>query len=82
MPGAKKEKDPNMPKRPLTPYFAFTAEESLKVMVEHPDWKMMEVAKELSRRYMLTLIIREEALGGRKQGAFDGGATGDFFWVF
>merc|ERR1719356_1476238 len=45
-----KRRVPNMPMRPLTPYFAFTAEESLKVMVEHPDWKMMEVAKELSCR--------------------------------
>jgi len=46
-----KRRDPNMPKRPLPPYFAFTADESLKVMVEHPDWKMMEVARELSRRW-------------------------------
>ena len=54
MPGAKKEKDPNMPKRPLTPYFAFSADERPKVRAEHPDWKMAEVAKELGRRYMPT----------------------------
>jgi len=46
-----KMRDPKLPKKPLTPYFAFTADESLKVMVEYPDWKMMEVAKELGRRW-------------------------------
>ena len=51
MPGAKKEKDPNMPKRPLTPYFAFSADERPKVRAEHPDWKMIENAKEMARRW-------------------------------
>ena len=55
MPGAKKEKDPNMPKRPLTPYFAFSADERPKVRAEHPDWKVTEVAKELGRRYICSL---------------------------
>ena len=59
MPGAKKEKDPNMPKRPLTPYFAFSADERPKVRAEHPDWKVTEVAKELGRRYVhLTQVVK------------------------
>ena len=47
----KKKKDPNAPKQPLSAYFIFSQEESLKVKNEHPHFSICEVAKELGRRW-------------------------------
>merc|ERR1711890_129200 len=52
MPGSsKKEKDPNAPKRPLSGYFLFMADERKKVTDAHPDWKVGDIAKELGSRW-------------------------------
>merc|ERR1719228_2398536 len=47
----KKEKDPNKPKRPLSGYFLFMADERNKVREEHPDWKTGDIGKELGKRW-------------------------------
>ena len=46
-----KVKDPNAPKRNLTPYFLFTNEERAKVKEANPDFGVTDVAKELGRRW-------------------------------
>jgi len=44
-------KDPNAPKKPLSAYFLFSQEERLKVKAEFPDYSIIEVSKELGRRW-------------------------------
>lgn len=41
----KKEKDPNAPKRPSTPYFAFMNENRAKIKAENPDCGVSDVGK-------------------------------------
>jgi len=47
----KKKKDPNAPKKPLSAYFLFSAEERIKIKDDTPDISMCEVAKELGQRW-------------------------------
>ena len=42
---AKKIKDPNAPKRPMTAYFLFMAEKRAEVLKNNPDFKIGDVAK-------------------------------------
>merc|ERR1711981_1509356 len=52
MPGtSKKEKDPNAPKRPLSGYFLFMADERANVKKANPDWGVADIAKELGGRW-------------------------------
>jgi len=48
---AKKKKDPNAPKQPLSAYFIFSTEERLKVKEENPTFSICDIAKELGRRW-------------------------------
>lgn len=48
---AKKKKDPNAPKQPLSAYFIFSTEERLKVKEENPTYSICDIAKELGRRW-------------------------------
>merc|ERR1711970_791950 len=49
--GAKKEKDPNKPKRALSAFFYYANEERPKVRAANPDFSVGEVAKELGRQW-------------------------------
>ena len=46
---AKKEKDPNAPKRPLSGYMIFTGDKRKEIMAAHPEFKASDVAKECGR---------------------------------
>jgi len=48
---AKKKKDPNAPKQPLSAYFIFSTEERLKVKETNPSYSICDIAKELGRRW-------------------------------
>lgn len=52
-PGKKRkhQKDPNAPKRSISAFFFFCEEERPKVREIHPEWRVGDVAKELSRRW-------------------------------
>jgi len=47
----KKVKDPNAPKRALTAYFMFMADERKKVKEANPDFGVAQIAKELGSRW-------------------------------
>jgi len=47
----KHQKDPNAPKRSISAFFFFCEEERPKVRVIHPEWRVGDVAKELSKRW-------------------------------
>ena len=42
---AKKEKDPNAPKRPLSAYFLFMGDKRAEVREKNPDFKIGDIAK-------------------------------------
>lgn len=44
-------KDPNAPKKPLSAYFLFCQDEREKVKADNPEYSILEVAKELGRRW-------------------------------
>lgn len=44
-------KDPNAPKKPLSAYFLFCQDEREKVKADNPQYSILEVAKELGRRW-------------------------------
>lgn len=46
-----KTKDPNAPKRPLSAFFCFCAEERPKVRAGNPGWSVGLVAKELGKKW-------------------------------
>ena len=46
---AKKEKDPNAPKRPLSGYMIFTGDKRKEIMAAHPEFKASDVAKECGK---------------------------------
>ena len=50
---SKKLKDPTAPKRPLSPYIVFAAEERPKVVVEMGNIGLGQVGKEMGRRWNL-----------------------------
>jgi len=47
----RKKKDPNAPKRPLSAFFLFCADERPSVKVVHPEYSVGEVAKEMGERW-------------------------------
>lgn len=47
----KRSKDPNAPKRALSAFFFFCADERPDVRAAHPEWSVAEVAKELGKRW-------------------------------
>lgn len=47
----RKKKDPNAPKRPLSAFFLFCADERPSVKVSHPEYSVGEVAKEMGERW-------------------------------
>ena len=47
----KNKKDPNAPKRALSAFFFFCADERKEVKKEFPDYGIGEIAKELGRRW-------------------------------
>ncbi|KAA0190019.1 hypothetical protein HAZT_HAZT001705 [Hyalella azteca] len=49
--GAKKERDPNKPKRALSAFFYYAKDERAKVRASNPDFSVGEVAKELGRQW-------------------------------
>lgn len=48
---AKKEKDPNAPKRPSTAYFLYANTRRAAVKEEHPEWKVSDIAKHLGAEW-------------------------------
>ena len=48
---AKKEKDPDAPKRPLSSYMLFCQDERETVKEEHPTFKAKEILTELGKRW-------------------------------
>ena len=46
---AKKEKDPNAPKRPQSSYFLFAHDKRAEIKAKMPDAKVTEIAKELGK---------------------------------
>jgi len=49
--GSKKERDPNKPKRALSAFFFYAADERPTVRGLNPDFSVGEVAKELGRKW-------------------------------
>lgn len=49
--GAKKERDPNKPKRALSAFFYYAKDERATVRASNPDFSVGEVAKELGRQW-------------------------------
>lgn len=47
----KKKKDPNAPKWPLSSYFIFTQQERQKIKVDYPTITLIELGRELGRRW-------------------------------
>ncbi|XP_069129064.1 high mobility group protein B1-like [Argopecten irradians] len=47
----KRTKDPNAPKRSLSAFFFFCADERGKVKAKNPNWTVAEVAKDLGRQW-------------------------------
>lgn len=47
----KKRRDPNAPKQPLTAFFIYSSEERQKVKDDNPTFSVVDVAKELGRRW-------------------------------
>jgi hypothetical protein len=47
----KKEKDPNMPKRPKTGYIFFSAEERVKVKEDNPSLGFGDITKQVSAKW-------------------------------
>ena len=55
---AKKIKDPNAPKRPMTAYFLFMGEKRAEVKKSNPDIKVQDIVKVGSYgRFLLTIKI-------------------------
>ncbi|XP_013781241.1 nucleolar transcription factor 1-A-like isoform X2 [Limulus polyphemus] len=48
---SKKQKHPEMPKKPLTPYFRYFLEKREKYSHEHPEMSMTDLAKLLSKKF-------------------------------
>jgi upstream-binding transcription factor len=46
-----KVKHPEMPKKPLTPYFRFFMRKRVAYAKKHPDMSVTELTKELSKKY-------------------------------
>lgn len=47
----KKQKHPDLPKKPLTPYFRYFLEKREKYSCEHPEMSMTDLAKILSKKF-------------------------------
>jgi len=47
----KHQKDPNAPKRSISAFFFFCDEERPKVREIHPEWRVGDIAKEMSKRW-------------------------------
>jgi len=47
----RKKKDPNAPKRPLSAFFLFCADERPAVKAAHPEYSVGDVAKEMGERW-------------------------------
>jgi hypothetical protein len=48
---AKKVKDPNVPKRPMSAYFLFMNATRAQVKKENPDFKIGDIAKEMGKMW-------------------------------
>jgi len=48
---ATKEKDPNAPKKPLSPYFLFQADTRPKIKAENPDMAFGDIAKAIGTEW-------------------------------
>ena len=48
---AKRRRDPNAPKRPMTAFMYFAREERPKVMKDNPNFSVPEIGKELGARW-------------------------------
>jgi len=61
----RQKKDPNAPKKALSAFFFFSNEKRPGVQVEHPDWKVGQIAQELGK-YWKTLSDEERQIYERK----------------
>merc|ERR1712126_746629 len=66
---AKRKRDPNAPKRPLTAFMYFAREERPKVMKDNPNFSVPEIGKELGARW--------RKLGDAERAKFDALAAKD-----
>ena len=66
---AKRKRDPNAPKRPMTAFMYFAREERPKVMKDNPNFSVPEIGKELGARW--------RKLGDNERAKFDALAAKD-----
>jgi len=66
----KMKKDPNAPKKPLSPYFLFWQDERLKVKAQFPDYSITEEAKEVGRRWKVIDPQLKQAYQSKYQECF------------
>ena len=64
------KKDPNAPKKPLSPYFLFWQDERLKVKAQFPDYSITEEAKEVGRRWKVIDPTLKAAYQQKYQGHY------------
>jgi high mobility group protein B2 len=84
--GKRAKKDANAPKRNLSAYFIFCAEERPRVKASDPNLSLGDTAKELGRRWAAVdaatkskfekLAAKDKERYEREKAAYKGGATG------
>jgi len=63
----RKKKDPNAPKRPLSAFFLFCADERAAVKAQHPGYSVGEVARELGEKWNKVTAEVKSKYEGRVQ---------------
>lgn len=61
----KPEKDPNAPKKPLTAYFHFIADERPKVKASYPNLTIGEIGKEMGERWRSLDFVQKTSYEGK-----------------
>ena len=70
LPKEKHNRDPNTPKKPLSPYFLYFQDERLKVKAQFPNYSVTEEAKELGRRWAVIDPVVKQVYQQKYQDAF------------
>mmetsp|Transcript_17889 Transcript_17889/g.42151 ORF Transcript_17889/g.42151 Transcript_17889/m.42151 type:complete len:123 (-) Transcript_17889:86-454(-) len=70
--GAKKKKDPNAPKRPLSSFLLFTADHRADVARQNPDMKVSDVARVLGAMWQESADKKHyEKLAAKNKAAYE-----------
>ena len=70
LPKEKHNRDPNTPKKPLSPYFLYFQDERLKVKAQFPNYSVTEEAKEVGRRWAVIDPVVKQVYQQKYQDAF------------